>query len=271
MAPTNEQNQYSYNDDQEHFEALLRDICDRVAPPDCESGLPELSASDVAHCVNVHNQASRIAHYLDNPALTPLLKALVEESARPLAAMETYFAVDGTVFGWNGAALRPWGVQCHLACGVKTGVIVAVEVGGASDNSSRFLPGLLRTVKNSYPGAEAMSAGKAYLSRENFEVAGKLDMALYIPFKKNSVSSRPGWQESPAWNEALYLYRHDHEEFMRRYRPHSVVEDVMDTIEAGAGVCSHTGTGTTQLNRTLIEAAARNVRIVSELMCGAVA
>ena len=38
------------------------------------------------------------ARYLENPKLMPLLKALVEQSASPLRAVETDFAVDSSGF-----------------------------------------------------------------------------------------------------------------------------------------------------------------------------
>ena len=38
------------------------------------------------------------ARYLENPALTPILKAMIEESASPLKAVECDFAVDSSGF-----------------------------------------------------------------------------------------------------------------------------------------------------------------------------
>lgn len=40
-----------------------------------------------------------VFNYLDNSDLTPILKALIEESASPLKAIETDFAVDASGFG----------------------------------------------------------------------------------------------------------------------------------------------------------------------------
>jgi len=188
-----------------------------------------------------------------------------------LQVAETHFAVDGIVFGWDGKALRAQGVQCHLACGVKTVIVAAAEVGGPEACGSLFLPGLLRTAKVGFPGAREMTAGQAYLSKYNFEAAAELGFDLYFPFKANSTPSRE--RRDRAWDEALHFYRHDHDEFLRRYRPHYAVEDVMDVVEARTGECARdcACAGTAQLNATLIRAVAHNLRIVVELKSGGAA
>lgn len=268
MAPNDERSQYLYGGDYECSEgslgAALRDLCDRVSPPDSENGQPLLSAQDVARYIQTRDRKSRVARHLGDEALTPLLKRMVEESARPLVAMESHFAVDGACVGWDRAARRPWGMQYHLACGANTGVVGAVETAGPAANGCSLLPKLLQTVSENFPSATEVSADREYLSRGNFEVAAALGVDLYIPFKKNSLPNRCRYQ-SPAWDEALRLYRDDHEEFLRRYRPHVVVESVLATIKAEVLVCTGAGSDTAQLNKVLIEAVARNVRIVAEL------
>ena len=39
-----------------------------------------------------------VARYLENPALTPVLKSLIEQSALPLSSVEVDFAVDSSAF-----------------------------------------------------------------------------------------------------------------------------------------------------------------------------
>ena len=260
MVTTDERSQYPHDDAQEHdgdsFEALLRYICDRVAPPGCENGRSLLSV--VARCIETHD-------CLDDPALTPQLKSLVEESAKLLQVAETHFAVDGIVFGWDGKALRAQGVQCHMACGVKTGIVAAVEAGGPEARGSLFLPHLIQTAKRHFPEAREMTAGQAYLSKANFEAAAEMGFDLYIPFKANSTPSCE--RRDRAWDEALHFYRHEHEEFQRRYRPHYAVEDVMDAVETRTGDCASSCAcaGTAQLNAALIRAVVHNLHIVVEL------
>ena len=150
MVATYEQNQHPYGGaqeyDRESFKTLLRDHASAQA-------------------------RVGVAHYLDDPALTAVLKGLVEESVRPLAETETRFAAGSVVFG--GAAynhrLEPWqpyatrhagSVRAHLVCGVRTGVVAAVEVSATDINCSPFLPKLLQTTAEHFPRARELAAGR---------------------------------------------------------------------------------------------------------------
>ena len=69
------------------------------------------------------------ARYLENPELTPLLKGLIEQSASPLKAVESDFAVDSSGFStttYNRWFDQKYGkertmqayvkVSCHVRC-----------------------------------------------------------------------------------------------------------------------------------------------------------
>ncbi len=78
---------------------------------------------------------NRISNYLENDALTPYLEMLIEESALPLTAIESDFAVDSSGFStcrfvqWVQAKYtnpqlmvkREW-IKVHLMCGGETNV-----------------------------------------------------------------------------------------------------------------------------------------------------
>ncbi len=51
--------------------------------------------------------------YLENPALTPILTAMIEESASPLKSVETDFAVDSSAFS-TCRFVRWYDVDCTL-------------------------------------------------------------------------------------------------------------------------------------------------------------
>ena len=266
MVTICEENRYPYDDaqvlDDRTLEALLRDLCNHVSPLDCEEGQSLLPV--VARCVNVYRGMScaSVAGHLDDPALVPLLKSLVEESAKSVAAFETHFALDDVLFGHMAYDPRyPGPVRCQLVCGVRTGIVVTAEVSGFNVRRDRFLPGLLRTTTENFPGAWELTAGKVYLSMANFAAAAELGVELYIPFKVNSASGRPG--QSQAWDEALRLYRQDCGEFARHYRNHSVIEDVMDTIDERTGVCIHGKTEAAQFNEALLKLFIHNLYIAA--------
>jgi predicted nucleic acid-binding Zn finger protein len=77
--------------------------------------------------------------FLESELLTPVLRELIAISSRPLREVETDFAVDSSGFStsrfvrWHDEKYgcvrsgRDW-VKCHLACGVKTHVVTAVEI-----------------------------------------------------------------------------------------------------------------------------------------------
>ena len=94
---------------------------------------------------------------LENPDVTLILKALIEESARPLRAIESDFAVDSSGFStciyerWFRPKVRrakcrksQW-VKAHIMCGTTTNVVTTVEVTGTSLHDSPQLPALLKT------------------------------------------------------------------------------------------------------------------------------
>ncbi len=118
----------SYNVAQQHekerFLVLLKDLCSTVPQPPQSKGRPRLPLADMlfAATFKVYSgfssrrftsdiqaalQDGLIDHvphfnstnrYLADPALTPLLKSLIEASASPLAAVESDFAADSTGF-----------------------------------------------------------------------------------------------------------------------------------------------------------------------------
>src|SRR5258708_16873039 len=80
-----------------------------------------------------------VCSFLESELLTPVLKQLIGLSAKPLKAVETDFAVDSSGFStsrfvrWFDEKYgvqrsgRDW-VKCHIACGVTTHVVTAVEI-----------------------------------------------------------------------------------------------------------------------------------------------
>src|SRR5215216_4298499 len=83
--------------------------------------------------------------YLQMESLTPYLKELIAESAKPLQSIEDSFAVDSSGFSttnyvrWfdvkygNNEDWHDW-LKMHLICGVKTHIIASVEMSGATAN-----------------------------------------------------------------------------------------------------------------------------------------
>lgn len=119
------QNWPAYNaaqcSEKDEVQRLLRGLCDGIVqPPQKGRGRPSLPLADVVYSATMKTfttfsgrrassdirdceakglvdhapHYNSVFNYLDKPALTPLLKTLVEESAAPLRAVEKDFAVD---------------------------------------------------------------------------------------------------------------------------------------------------------------------------------
>jgi SWIM zinc finger len=114
----------SQTHEQEHFVALLRDLCNGIPQPEYTFGRPRLPLADVVFGVTLKVYSTMSgrrfmpdlkvaeekelvikspsfasgARYLENPELTPLLKILIEQSASPLKDIEIDFAVDSSGF-----------------------------------------------------------------------------------------------------------------------------------------------------------------------------
>lgn len=95
-----------------------------------------------------------IFDYLENPELSPLLTNLIVEASRPLAAIESDFAIDST--GFASSRFIKWydhkynvvrqdhdWVKAHFICGVKTNVVTSVEIHERNASDTPQLPSLL--------------------------------------------------------------------------------------------------------------------------------
>lgn len=163
-----------YNDaqthEQDYFVSLLRDLCSTIPQPPQTFGRPRLPLSDVvfgialkvygtmsgrrsmsdlrdAEAKGLMGKAPSFTsgfRYLEDSDLTPILKALIEQTAMPLKAVETDFAVDSSGFAsttYNRWFDHKWGkmrseakwVKAHLMCGVKTHIVTSVEVSPTED------------------------------------------------------------------------------------------------------------------------------------------
>ena len=164
--------------EQEHFLQLLRQLCDTIPQPPQGMGRPRLPLSDkvFAAALKVYGtKSTRLSmtamrnaaasglmdkalsrgstfRSMEDPALGPVLKHLVELSALPMRALEQDFAPDSTGFGSNYYTRwfdHKWGrmrseavwTKAHAMAGVRTNVVTAIEVTeGQSADAPFFAP-----------------------------------------------------------------------------------------------------------------------------------
>jgi hypothetical protein len=117
-------------------------------------------------------------------SLQPLLKALIEQCASPLKAVDTDFAVDSSGFSTSTYARwfdHKWGkershqnwVKTHIMCGVKTHVVTSVEATPYQSADTLQFPALVARTAKTFDINE-VSADKAYSDRRNLHAVQAL-------------------------------------------------------------------------------------------------
>ena len=190
--------------EREAAQGLLRGLCDGISTPahpgrgpkpiaysDAIFGMvmkvyggmsARRSTTDIKACAD-DGHMTRAPHYnsilafFDKSEMTPILVSLIEASAKPLASVETSFAVDSTGFGT--AVYRRWfdakygremsestWLKAHVIVGVTTNIVTAVSVTDERGADSPELPGLVASTAQRFALAE-VSADKAYLGHGN--------------------------------------------------------------------------------------------------------
>jgi hypothetical protein len=139
----------------------------------------DLRAADRAGYLSRKISGLKVIHFMENPALTPILKQLVVCSSLPLRSVETDFAIDSSGFGtskfekwfdhkYGITRNRCCWVKVHICSGVKTNIVTAVRIlDKDAGDSPQFVPLVKETARNFTIGE--VSADKAYASVENFE------------------------------------------------------------------------------------------------------
>ena len=273
---------------------LLASLCDGIEQPPQAMGRPRMPLRDVVYgaTMKVYGTMSgrrsttdlracedaghvdrapaynTVFKYMEKPELYPLLSRLVDESARPLAAVERQFAVDGTGFAsptyvrWHDykhgedRRVQQW-IKLHAMIGTVTNVITAATVtAGTANDSPEFVPLVERTKANGFHVAE-VSGDKAYLSHANLAAVEKVGAKPFVPFKTNSG---PGG--SPAWERMYHYFALNRDAFLAHYHRRSNVESTFSAMKRkfGAGVRSKTTAA--QSNEVLLKCVCFNLSMV---------
>ena len=279
-------------DEKERAQGLLASLCDGISEPPQKTGRPRMPLRDAVFgaALKVYTTSScrrassdlraarehmgrvpaynTIFKYMEKPELLPLLKRLVDESARPLAAVERAFAVDGTGFAtqtyvrWHDykhgedRRVQRW-VKCHATVGTFTNVITAAEVTEGSANDSPEFIGLIdRTAASGFDTKE-ISADKAYLSHANLAAVEKLGAVPFIPFKSNSGSSG-----SEAWERMFHHFAANREDFLVHYHRRSNVESTFSAMKRKFGDALRSRLPAAQFNEVMLKCLCHNLSCV---------
>ena len=252
--------------EQEYFVTLLRDLCNGIQQPEYRFGRPRLPLSDVVfglvfksyttmsgrrfmsdlreaetkELVSKSPSFTSSFRYLENPELTPLLKSLIEQSASPLRAVETDFAVDSSGFStttydqWfdhkygKQRSKQTW-VKTHIMCGIKTHVVTSVEATPYESADNKQLPALVNRTAETFDIKE-VSADKA--------------------------------DSDGLWNRMWHFYNFNRETFLQHYHKRSNVETVFSMIKAKFGSSVRAKTPTAQVNEVLCKVLCHNICVL---------
>ncbi len=291
----------AYNEAQtheaEHFAKLLRGLCDGIPqPPYKGTGRPPLPLCDVVYAAasKVYGLMSgrrsmtalreaqgegymvKAPHYntmfsyLERPELTPILKALIEESAKPLKAIETDFAVDSSGFStstyarwfdhkWGKERSRQTWVKTHVMIGVKTQVVTSVEATPTESNDGAQFPALVERTAQTF-NINEVSADKAYSTRKNLHVVDVAGGTPYIPFR--SLATGLGHKFDPLWNWMFAYYQYNRAAFLEHYHKRSLSETAFSMMKAKFGGAVRSKTPTAQVNEVLCKVLCHNICVL---------
>lgn len=285
--------------EQEQFASLLRGLCNGIPQPPQSFGRPRLPLSDVVFGIGLKVYSTMSGRrvmseireaqgkglldkapsftstfrYLENPELTPLLKALIEQSAMPLRSVETDFAVDSSGFAstvYNRWFDHKWGkvkseakwVKAHLMCGVNTHIVTSVEVTPTESADAPQLPALLAATAQRFSINE-VSADKAYSSRKNLHAIDAVGASPYIPFKNRTTGMGSHSKSFDGlWNRMWHYYNFNQAVFMEHYHKRSNVETAYSMIKAKFGGAVRSKTPVAQVNEVLVKILCHNICVL---------
>lgn len=279
-------------------QALLRGLCDGIVTPAHPGRGPKpiplsdaiygmvmkvymtvsgrRATTDIKACADAGHMTraphyNSLFNYFEKPEMSALLAALVEESAAPLAAIETSFAVDST--GFSTVTYRRWydakygremrehdWVKAHVMTGVTTNVVTSVKVTTGSVNDAPVLPELVTATDRHFQIAE-VSADKAYLSRGNLDAIEAVGAVPYVPFKSNSKGDGPA-----AWRRMWGLFIYQQAEFLAHYHKRSNVESTFSAIKRKFGGAVRSKTFVAQTNEILCKVLCHNLSMLVHAM-----
>ncbi len=206
-----------------------------------------------------------VCNVFENPAVTPILKSMIEESARPLREVESDFAVDSS--GFSSSVYKRWFdakygrertrgdfVKAHIMVGTKTNIVTSAEVTPAAISDYQIFSPLVKSTAGRFD-IERISADKAYSGRSNLATAYAVGAVPLIPFRSNAKVS----DGEPLWKLMYDYFRENADEFYRFYHRRSNVETAFHMIKSKFGAFVRSKLPTAQVNEVLCKIVCHNL------------
>lgn len=291
------QNWPAYNaaqtSEKDRFQSLLYELCQGIPELPKKKGRPSIPRSDAifSSAFKVYSTVSarrfmsdlreaqsrgfitKVPHYnsifnsLENPKLTPILRALITQTSLPLKSVEVDFAVDSS--GFTTSRFIRWfdhkygtvkqqhdWVKCHLMCGVKTNIITAVEIHDRNASDTKLLPAMVGATAQSFRISE-VSADKGYATISNTNAIAEAGGTPYIAFK--SINNGAG---GGLWGQMYHYFMFRRGEFMQYYHKRSNVESTFSMIKRKFGDSLRSKTDVAMVNETLCKVICHNLVVL---------
>lgn len=198
--------------------------------------------------------------------ITPILHELIATTAKPLAAVETDFAVDSTGLGtecfyrhysakYGHDQINRDYVKVHAMIGTKTNVVTAVAITDRDANDGPQFPALVEKTAEDFSVRE-VSADKAYSTVKNLATVMHVGATPFVPFKINST----GNSDSPLWNKLHAFFTFKRDEFLPHYHKRSNVESTFSMVKRVIGDTLRSKTPVAQTNEALLMILCHNIR-----------
>ncbi len=301
--PTYRQNWPAYNAAQSHekelFQVLLRDLCaglqDPPRPPTRGRRPVKLADAVFNAGLKVYTTVSgrramtdlrdaadderggKALHYntvfkaMENPALTPVLRALIAESAAPLAAVEADFACDSSAFTtskfvrWfdvkhGGVRSEHEWVKVQMMCGVKTNVVTTAVVCDRDGPDSPYLPQLVSETADRFAMRDVL-ADKGYSSAYGHEAVAAAGATPFIAFKKNATGKSGG-----VYQKMFHYFQYKRDEFQAHYHKRSNAESVFSAVKRKFGDSLRSKTRPAMVNELLLKFLCHNLCVLIQEM-----
>ena len=296
--PTYKQDWPAYNraqtTEKHRLQVLLADLCRGVEePPRARTGRKPVPLADaIFACVfkvystfssrrfncdlqdaHAAGHLSRAVHcnkvntFMENPELAPVLRRLISESSRPLAAVEVDFAPDSSAFStskfdrWfdvkhGGVRSENVWLKLQMMCGVRTNVVTTAVVCERDGPDSPYLPQLVRETAANFVMNE-VSADKGYSSTYGHDAVDAAGATPFISFKVNATGGSGG-----VWQRMYHYFALNRDEFLRHYHKRSNAESVFSMVKRKFGDSLRSKTRAAMVNELLCKVLAHNVCVL---------
>ena len=280
--------------EKDKFLSLLFDLCRGIENPETRgAGRPRLPLSDAVFSAafKVYSTVSgrrfmsdlrdaqakgyisatphynSIFNYLESPAMTPVLRRLIEQSSLPLRSVETNFAVDSS--GFTTSRFTRWfdvkygkervkqdWVKCHIMCGVKTNIVTAVAIDEMYTHDTLMFAPMVETTAKNFAISE-VSADKAYGSLTNTDAVTKVGGTPFIAFKGSATGAAGG-----TFGQMFHYFMFKRDEFLAHYHRRSNVESTFSMMKRKFGDGLRSKTDVAMVNETLCKVLCHNLVVL---------